>query len=222
MRACIINAAVGANYPKGQGRLIRSIRTYCPEIALMARDGYTLTDIPRTTPYNLKADNLECAILDGYTHILWLDASVVLTGHIQPILDRIDADGYYLPTSGYNCAQTCNDRILEYFQVTRDQAEKMPDAATGCFGVNMEHPIGQSFARMFIQAAKDGMFEGSRAHDGQSKDPRFMFHRQDQSAAGLIAAKLGMTFSYLGDLCGYWSSKNNPNQVVHFKGIDLP
>jgi hypothetical protein len=44
----------------------------------------------------------------------------------------------------------------------------------------------------FFQAAKDRAFAGSREHGGQSQDPRFLFHRQDQSAASLIAGTSGM------------------------------
>lgn len=220
MNPCIINVAIGHGYVRGQARLVRSIVTHDRKMPILTWQGWPESDIPQTSPYNAKAMALERAIAMGYDRILWLDASVILTGSPRPIFDRMETDGYFLLTSGYNCAQTCSDRILEYFQITRDTAEKQPDASSGCFGVNLSTDIGASFARMFIQSARDGMFEGSRNHDGQSQDPRFLFHRQDQSAAGLIAHHLGMRFDNLGEMVGYWK-QGGPNQFVHFKGIDL-
>jgi len=217
MRA-VINVALGKGYERGQLRLGKSLFPHYQQTFLQWQE-WPPWEYAKDTPYNCKAAAFQDAIAMGYTSILWLDASCILTGSINPLFNDIEREGVYLPSSGYNCAQTCNDRILEYFQVTRDTAETIPDAATGCFGVNFDHPKGAHFIRMFIQAAKDGMFSGSRVHDGQSQDPRFLFHRQDQSAAGLIAHVLGIPTKPFGEHCGYFGSRNTPTQVVHFKGI---
>lgn len=208
----VINVALGDGYAKGQARLLASLGIGVPKMTWTA---WPRWDYAKSTPYVAKAAALECAIRAGHTSILWLDASVIVTGSLDPIFERMETEGVYLPTSGYNCAQTCNDRILDYFQIDRDTAEGIPDAATGCFGVSMEYPTGAQFAHLFIQAAKDGMFEGSRLHAGQSKDPRFLFHRQDQSAAGLIAHQLGVKTDPMGTLVGYYPAM----AVVQFKPL---
>ncbi len=211
MSRCIINVALGDGYERGQSRLLTSLGTS----NTMTWKGWPRWDAAKSTPYVAKAAALECAIGAGHSSILWLDASAIAAGPLDPIFARADADGLYLPTSGYNCAQTCNDRILDYFGIDRDTAEGIPDAATGCFGVNIQHAIGVKFAHLFIKAARDGMFEGSRLHGGQSKDPRFLFHRQDQSAAGLIAHILGVNTDPMGTLVGYYPAKT----LIQFKAI---
>lgn len=214
----VINAALGQGYEKGQDRLWRSLeRNY--RVNFLGWKQWPPWEHSKSSPYVVKAAALQAAIQQGHQRILWLDASVVVSGSLDPIFEHMQTHGVYLPSSGWNCAQSCNDRILEYYGITRDQAEHISDGSSGCMGVDMGHPIGAEFARMFIQAAIDGQFEGSRLHDNQSQDPRFRFHRQDQSAASLIAHKLGITLTFLGDLAGYWGHPHSGKQVVHFKGI---
>ena len=216
MRA-VINVALGKGYERGQLRLGRSLGQHY-RFAFINFQVWPPWDHSKDTPYAAKAAAIQYAITQGYTTVLWLDASCIVAGDLTQLFEDIERDGVYMPSSGYNCAQTCNDKILEYFSITRDQAELIPDAATGCFGISTTHPKGIAFARMFIQAAKDGMFSGSRNHDGQSQDPRFLFHRQDQSAAGLICHHLGIEKHDFGHRCGYYP-KTTPTQVVQFKGI---
>lgn len=209
---CVINVALGEGYVKGQARLLTSLGVGIPKMTWTA---WPRWDSAKSTPYAAKAAAFECAISAGHSTILWLDASVIVTGLLDPIFQHAEAHGVYLPTSGYSCAQTCNDRILDYFQIDRDTAETIPDAATGCFGFSMQHHIGAQFAHLFIKSARDGMFDGSRLHGGQSKDHRFLFHRQDQSAAGLIAHQLGVKTDPMGILVGYYPDKT----TVQFKPL---
>jgi hypothetical protein len=146
----------------------------------------------QNNPYHIKASAIEEALQRKYSHILWLDCSVWALKDPNPIFDIINEQGYYLWKSGYNCAQVCSDACLNYFQVSREEAEKMPDCSSSMLGFNTENPIGKEFIRIWLQSAHDGVWNGSRLHDNQSSDPRFLFHRQDQSAASIIANKLGM------------------------------
>lgn len=148
-------------------------------------------DFDRSCPYNIKAAAIKEAMKE-HDRILWLDCSFWALKHPSTLFDRISDRGYFVSMSGYNAAQVCSDASLEYFGITRDEAEKIPDTATGCFGLDLNHPMGWAIAEGFIDAALDGVFAGSREHGGQSQDPRFLFHRQDQSVATLIMGKLGL------------------------------
>ena len=214
----VINASLGQGYERGQDRLKASLEKHYPCHFIGFKE-WPPWEHSKASPYVVKAAAIQAAIDQGHKQILWLDASVIVTGSLQPIFDHIREHGVYLPSSGWNCAQSCNDRILNYYGITRDRAELIAEGSSGCMGMDLDHPTGKQFALWFIQAAKDGVFEGSREHDGQSQDPRFKFHRQDQSAASLIAHKLGITLTFLGELAGYWGHKHSGNQVVHFKGI---
>jgi hypothetical protein len=143
--------------------------------------------------YNAKAAAFEEAILQGYDQILWLDSPVVAMRDVSPIFEKIEREGYLTLQNGYyTCAQICNDTCLEYFKVTRDEAEKIPERASGIIGISMKNKKASEMIHMFIRACKDGACNGSRKHDGQSKDPRFKFHRQDQSVISLCANAVGL------------------------------
>jgi hypothetical protein len=206
-KACLINAALGGWYWKGQKRLIDSLRhhgfthdilTWCNE---WPNDNYD-----KSCPYNVKAAAFEEAIKKGYKIIFWADASVWPVKYPEPIFDYINENGYYFWSSGHNCAQVTSDKCLEYFGITRDEAEKFTDCSTSMFGVNMDNPYGKKFIETWIQAAKDKAFHGSREHDNQSKDPRFKFHRQDQCAASIIIGKMGLKMTDPGQYSSYYPS----------------
>ena len=159
------------------------------------------------------------AIKQGFTHILWCDSSVWALNDPMPIFDIIDQHGYFFWSSGYNCAQTCNDESLKYFFKTRDEVEKWPDVATGIFGINLQNSKGREFIYGWMNSCHDGVFKGSREHDGQSSDPRFLFHRQDQSAASLLASILEMPPMDHNSLLGNWRKNMPESWVFTLRGI---
>jgi hypothetical protein len=196
-RNVIINVALGGWYPKGQKRLVDSLIELgwsSLDLRLWA-ESWPNDNYDKTCPYNCKAAALEEVAhkmvprFDGH---LWLDASFWAVRHPQPVFDIINTDGYYFVNNGFNCAETVSDKCLEYFGVSRDDAENMPECASGIMGISMKHFPGRQFLQEFIQACKDGAAHGSRLHDNQSKDPRFKFHRQDQSVASMIINKMGL------------------------------
>jgi len=219
VKACVINAAIGGWYPEGQKRLVKSLNLHG-----FNWDILTWTDWPndlydKSCNYNVKAAAFEEAINQGYTHILWLDCSVWAVKDPNPIFDIINETGCYFWANGYNCAQECSDICLEYFQVSRDQAEQMLIASTSMFGVNITNPIGKEFIERFIQSAKDKVFHGSRFHDNQSSDPRFLWHRQDQSAASIIANQLGCKIHNPGDLSSYYETQLPESVIFTMRGM---
>jgi hypothetical protein len=168
-----------------------------------------------SNPYNIKASALYQARLEGFSNVyLWADCSVWAIKNISPIYDIIERDGYYLLSSGYNAAQTCSDKCLDYFKITRDEAEKIPDSSTMVFGFDLNSDVGFKFYINFIFASSNGIFNGSREHDNQSQDPRFLFHRQDQSAATCIAHKLGMKLHSFGQHVAYDQDEVTPPESV--------
>lgn len=217
-KACIINVALGAWYPQGQKRLVNSLNLHGWNWDVLTWTDWPNDNYDKSCPYNAKASAFEEAINKGYTHILWLDCSVWAVTDPNPIMDIINNEGYYIGQSGYNCAQTCSDKCLEYFEVTRDEAEEMKDCHSGVMGVYTSNPTGKEFIEKFIQAGKDGAFMGSRLHDNQSQDPRFLFHRQDQSCASILSSKLGMKLSVFGEMVAYYPEKIE-NVIFALRGM---
>jgi len=189
---CIINVAIGGRYPKEQQRLKASLEGRF-DGAFLHWTEFPNQNYNTANHYNAKAAAFEEAIKQGYKQILWVDSPVVALKDVGPIFHKIATDGYLtIKNSGYNCSQTCSDACLAYFGVTRDQAEGYQEHASGVIGISMENPKAKELIKIFIQACKDGACDGSRYHDGQSTDPRFMFHRQDQSVLSVAANILGL------------------------------
>lgn len=215
----LVNAGVNHWYPKGSERLRKSICETSPSVETLIYSGFPNDVFVKSNPYNIKASAIfEAAkrIIGGFKEsFLWADCSVWAIKDISPIFDIIERDGYYLLSSGYNAAQTCSDKCLDYFGITRDEAENIPDSSTMVFGLDLNTKIGEDFFIKFIRASYDGVFNGSREHDNQSQDPRFLFHRQDQSAATCIAHKLGMKLHSFGEHVAYdQDGVTQPESVV--------
>jgi hypothetical protein len=217
LNKCIINAAIGQWYPKGQERLKNSLEGKFDGDLLMFESFPTL-GYDETNIYNVKASCLEYAISQGFELILWADCSMYAVKNTQAIFDILETDGFYVETNGMNAAQECSDNCLAYFNVNRNDAEYLPMCSSGLIGVNMKHEKGKLFAEKWIKAAKDGAFAGSRLHDGQSMDFRFKWHRQDQSAASIIANQLGLKMYPLGKFMNYAPS-DNQNLIFLCQGM---
>lgn len=216
VKACIVNAALGKWYPRGQKRLKDSLIHHGFNWDILTFDGWANDSYDKTCPYNVKAAAIEEAIKKGYTHILWLDCSVWSVRNPNSIFDIINEQGYYFWKNGYNCAQECSDRCLSYFGVSRDEAEKWDIASTSMFGFNLTNPIGKEFAERWLKSAKNKVFNGSRFHDGQSSDPRFLWHRQDQSAASIILNQLGCKIHEPKDISMYYEDNVEIPESVLF------
>jgi hypothetical protein len=213
VKACIINVALGGWYPQGQKRLIRSLIHHGFNWDILTWTTWPNNNYDKNCPYNVKPAAFEEAIKRGYTHILWLDSSFWAINNPNSIFDIINDQGYYFVNNGYNCGQECNDNCLNYFGVSRDIAEGWKIAGTGIMGINLNNKLANKFIFEWIESGKNGAFSGSREHDNQSKDPRFLWHRQDQSAASIIINKLGMNIDELGKLVSYYNS-NLPESIL--------
>lgn len=208
VKAVIINVAIGHWYPQGQQRLVRSLSQHGFEYDVMTWLDWPNDNYDKTCPYNVKAAAFEKAMEAGYTHIVWADCSMWAVNNVMPLFDKINTEGYYLGMSGFNCAQVCSDKCLDYFGVNRDEAWDISDTSTGLIGFYIDNPIAKEFLTRWIKSAKDGQFSGSRNHDGQSQDPRFLFNRQDQSCASVIAGQLGMKLTAFGEYMNYYPNIN--------------
>jgi hypothetical protein len=153
---CIINVSIGGRYPKEQERLRASLEGRFHGSTLMWTE-FPNKKYNEDNPYNAKAAAFEEAILQGYEQILWVDSPVVAMRDVTPIFEKIERDGYLTIENGNNIsAKSCSNACLEYFKVSRDEAEKMPEHAAGIIGINMKHKKASEMILMFIRACKDG------------------------------------------------------------------
>ena len=217
-KTCFISAGIGAWYNIGAERFKGSLHGQPVDVRIW-KDEWPPGGFPRECVYTIKAAAFDFAIKQGYRTIVWGDASITARKSVQPFLDVVNAKGYWLGQSGYNAAQTCTDACLAYFGVDRDWAAKVPDSATGLFGVNVDHPTGRAFIEAFIKAGMEKAFHGNRKHAKQSKDPRFLFGRQDQSCATVIAGKMGMPLDSWQEFCRFKWDRQRLDTIFHCEGM---
>lgn len=218
-KACIVSVGIGDWYGAGIDRLERSLIYHG-----WAGDILTWKDWPnekygRGSIYNVKAAAFDEAIQKGYDHIMWLDASVWALKDPMTVFDKISSVGHFTVKNGFNGAQICSDKCLEYFGVDRNTAESYPSCAAGLMGFNLRNQRSKDFMDKWLKACQDGMFEGSHQHDNQSTDPRFMFYRHDQSCATIIMGQLWMEIEEMGQDVSLYSPDMPESTVFTLRGI---
>lgn len=216
-KAVIISAGVGGWYPAGVRRLVRTLNFEGWGGSILTWQDYP-PNCPRhdDIPYYFKISAFEEAIKQGFTHILWVDASFFAVKNPMPMFDIINEQGYWFFSSGYNLAQSVSDTALQYVNRSRDDAEKQTEWASGCVGVNLENPEGKKLYDGWKHYMDCGLSKGSRLHDNQSQDPRFLFHRQDQSCLNLAIWDLGIRNDRVEDMVSYKGTGYNPDKVIFF------
>jgi hypothetical protein len=219
-KACIISCGIGGHYRVGIDRLARSLN-------FVGWGGHTMfwKDYPEGCPkhegagqYNFKLHAFEAAFAAGYTVVLWADSSIYAVQNPMPVFDYINEHGLYFFKTGYSLAQTATDALLQGARTTRDEVMNVSEFATGLVGINIENPKGKEFFKRWRYAMHWGLFNGNRVHDkSDSEDPRFLFSRQDQSAASMALHKMNVkTAGEDRDWTAYFSTKCNPERVIFF------
>lgn len=238
VKACVLTAHNGKGwYPKGQKRLINSLRHHgfrhdvvdieCNPTSsggwrvLGAINGKLFQ--PRNYDryksdcvYTLKAAAFDYVRSLGYDTILWLDCSVWAIKDPEPIFDIISRDGHYFWRSGFTIGNTCSDKCLDYFMMTREYAHKINDCSTSMFGLKLSNPDSAKFLDDWLKAAEAGMFHGSRDEiPGRGDHEQKFMHRQDQSVASCLIHDYSMKIHQPGEYSQYADVNGNyPESVV--------
>lgn len=186
----IVTLAVGSEtswYFAGQKKLIESLNANGEtEIFLAAYEKITFG-----SAYDDKVAHIKHAG-QYFTKLLWLDCSITAIKSLKEIWEYIEKEGVFLYQSGGNCAETCNDHCLKMYNITRDEAERVNECASNVVGIDLSHPKGRKFFDLWVSSLTNGSNVGCKWPSlterlGESLDPRFKYHRQDQSTASLAA-----------------------------------
>jgi hypothetical protein len=216
-KAVIISAGITGWYPAGVKRLVRTLNFEGWGGSILTWTDY-LPECPNHNdiPYYFKIAAFEEAIKQGFTHILWVDASFFAVRNPMQMFDIMNEQGFWFFSSGYNLAQSVNDNALHYVGKTRDEAEQQIEWASGCVGINLENPDGKKLYEGWKKYMDAGLSKGSRLHDNQSSDKRFLFHRQDQSCLNLAIWDLGLKNERVNDMIAYKGTNYNPDKIIWF------
>lgn len=222
-KAVIINCGVGGWYGHGSRRLAKSLNYvgWAGSTIIYADEYPPNSHTHEDIPYYMKIAVFEEAIRQNFTHILFVDSSFWAVSNPMKMFDIISDQGYYFFSSGYNLAQSVNDTALNYVGLSRDEAESVNEWASGCLGFRMNNENGSKLYYRWKELMDAGLSKGSRLHDNQSADPRFLFHRNDQSCLSLAAWEIGLKNEKGLDMVSYWNNGNagyNKDEIIWFIG----
>lgn len=198
-------------------KLQSTIRLHCPDADVFVFHDFAEINSPPhyKSPYSFKVHAIETVRNRGYKVIFWCDSVVRLRKPIDPLLPMIRQLGAYLPCDGWKVGTWANDRALEYFGVTRDEAMNIDSVYACVMAFDFNNPMAHEFFTRWKQASNDGIFIGAWKNDlkTESQDERCRGHRHDQTCAELVSYKLGIPRGtpLLGDKGErYFTSHNMP------------
>jgi len=133
----------------------------------------------------------------GYRLIMWMDASIKIKKPIDELFDVIKKEGYLLFYESHSAGEYCSDEALEKLGITRTESFSLPSCWSCVLGLNLNNKTALQFLHTWKERALDGTFVGPKwagryGWPRISQDIRVHGHRYDQTAASVIAYKLGM------------------------------
>jgi len=220
IKPCIVSAGIGNWYPAGIDRLERSLilHGYAGDYIFWKNEYPPNSPSHQENPYAFKIYAFEEAFRRGYKNVMWLDSSFWCIKQPHELFDIIQDYGIFGFRSGYNCANTCPDNLLAAVGISRDEAERIPETATGIVGINIENPEGKQVFEYWKQFCDNGLFINDRHHNPlESSDYRYKHGRQDQSAFSMALYKAGVSFNYQ-DYVSYYGTGYDPDRCYFFIG----
>ena len=146
-------------------------------------------------PYAFKVYTIRDCHKRGWRQIMWVDCSVYAIGSLQPIFEITERDGYFFQEAGHMAGTWTNDKTLEYFNITRDEAMEIPmHGNAGLMCLDFDNKKAQEFFKRWEKSMEAGMFKGAwnNTHGTESFDTRCLGHRHDMSCASIIRHQMGL------------------------------
>jgi hypothetical protein len=238
MRRAVVSVATTPHYQKGAHRLLKACEKFNVE-------AWYSTGEPTGSPkhsevqYAFKAFAIQEAVQRGIDCILWADASILPIRSLEPLWERIERDGYWISRNGFrNYEWTADsaypDLFPEYRSLTKEARVVnfgIEHVVATTFGLNVKHPIGKAFLDEYYRLASQtkafcGPWINTAGNQTAGVGPRFgncgpsdvRGHRHDQTAASVIAWRLGMELTNPPDIFAY--SKRRQDGTLHLSDQD--
>jgi hypothetical protein len=198
-KTAVVSYADG-RYTNVVNKLIRTVETHNPGLdVIVFRNPQEIGSPPHSrNPYAFKVYAIQKVRDMGYTTILWCDSCLRAVRSLTPLIEAVRREGVFLQKDGWACGQWANDRALEYFGVTRDDAMNITSIYACFMAFNFKTAIANEFFEQWKRACQMGIFVGQWKNDNktESQDERCTGHRHDQTCAELVAHRLHIPIQY--------------------------
>jgi hypothetical protein len=217
-RAILSLATKNKHYPEGLLRLHESLLRvgFSGEFMCWPPGSFPAGCPPhREVPFAFKPFCFVEACQRGVDLALWMDAACVAVRSLESLFREIDRRGYLLFRNGRRrLGEWASDEALARFGIGREQAMSIPEVNAATLGLDLRSAVGREFLDRWHAAAQHGVaFRGvpealrtredykavkSNRARRASADPRVRGHRHDQTVAGILAYRLGLTLTPVG------------------------
>jgi hypothetical protein len=188
-------------------------------------------------PYAFKAYALREAA-EQYDLLLWADVSILPIREMGPLWERIERDGYWFGDNGYtNYEWTADSAYTELFPEigitctlaeAKDANRNIRHIVATAFGLNTKHPTGARFLSDYFALASmskafcgpwsnanvPGAINGSPDRVAPCGPSDVWGHRHDQTAASVIAWRLGMRLTRHPEVFAYRGGESEETILV--------
>ena len=162
-------------------------------------------------PYAFKAYALMAAVsLCNPDLILWVDSVIYPVKELDLLWEKIEHEGYWIALNGWtNYQWTCDAAYADLFkgwkiEEAREVNRKIPHVVATAFGLNLRTHVGKEFLSEYFRLAQTNAFCGPWKNENGSCGPEDVLgHRHDQTAASLIAWRLGMKLTECPNFFSY-------------------
>lgn len=240
LQRCVISLGVGKPYfTASLSRLRESLEHVGFEGDFLFWNRELPPDCPPhfEVPFGFKTHCFYIAKKMGYKEVLWMDSTCVAIRSLKTVFQDISKNGYIFFNNNYDQAlgQWISDEALERNMLTREEVMTIPELPCSVMGLHMESTLATTFLDQWHQIMNDGITaRGTRRsiktwdeyqeilwnrNQAASSDPRVKGHRNDQSAAGLVAHRLGMLpyADYLRDIHYTANPINRKTSILHHR-----
>lgn len=194
-KIAIVNFA-NRGYIRLQASLKNSIINKFPSADLFLFNEFSQINSPphSESPYAFKIYAIDHVRNLGYDIVIWIDSCQRLVADPSNFINNIKDVGVYLQQDGWACGQWANDKTLQWFNITRDNAMNISAVYACIMGFDFRKEIAHDFLKQWNLAQKAGLFVGkwNNKEKTESLDERCLGHRHDQTCAELVANRLNI------------------------------
>lgn len=231
MSRCVVSVGTG-RYKPGIARL-KNMELGCA--ARFWEEIPTGCPTHSEVPYAFKAHAIEHASKE-HDVLLWMDASVVPVANLRPLWRKIEADGYWFALNGWTNYEWTATNVypLLFPDMPLVEAQKInreiPHVVATAFGVSLKNPTGKTFLEEYCRLARTKAFCGPWGNSNNPEAPQYppsmmgpcgpkdvRGHRHDQTAASVLAWRLGMALTPCPEFFSY--TEGDPRTVLVAKGV---
>jgi hypothetical protein len=238
MTRAVVCVATTSRYKRGMARMARELDRQ--NVVQMLFGGLPSgSPEHKAVPYAFKAYALQEAARQSFGTLLWCDASILPAADMTPLWERIERDGYWFARNyGWsNYEWTADSAYADLFGGPIGPARMLnrdiPHVVATAFGLSLRHPAGRAFLGEYYRLASETQaFCGpwiNRDHPDCDDAPPDRYqamkcyscgpgdvrgHRHDQTAASVIAWRLGMRLTCAPEVFAYKGGESDKTILI--------